>query len=73
MTDAFLTPKELAQRWRLNHQTLANWRHARKGPPFIRVGTRVLYPIEGITAYERLDTQWLSTDSSPATSAATQS
>lgn len=73
MTDAFLTPKELAQRWRLNHQTLANWRHARKGPPFIRVGTRVLYPFEGITAFERLDTQWLSTDNSPATSAGTQS
>jgi hypothetical protein len=74
MTDrAFLTPKELAIRWRLNHQTLANWRHARKGPPFIRVGARVLYPLEGIHAYEKLSPTWLSTDTSQATSAATRS
>lgn len=53
---AFLTPKELATRWRLNDQTLANWRTARKGPPFIRVGSKVLYPVEGVEFYESLDT-----------------
>lgn len=57
---AYLTSKELADRWRLADQTLANWRHAGKGPPFIRVGSRVLYPIEGIHAYEKLSDQWLS-------------
>lgn len=71
--DIFLTGAELAARWKLSHQTLANWRHAGKGPPFIRVGARVLYPLEGITAYERLDSQWLSKDNSQATSAATLS
>lgn len=70
---AFLTAKELAHRWRLNNQTLANWRHARKGPPFVRVGSRVLYPIEGIYAFEKLDTQWLTTAQSPETSDATLS
>lgn len=69
--DVFLTGPELAARWKLSHQTLANWRHAGKGPPFIRVGSRVLYPLEGITAFERLDRQWLSKDNSPATSDAT--
>ena len=59
---AFLTPKELAQRWRLNHQTLANWRHKRQGPPFVRIGTRVLYPIEGIQSFERLSSAWLGTN-----------
>lgn len=68
----YLTSKELAHRWRLNDQTLANWRHAHKGPPFIRIGSRVLYPVEGITAYEKLDTQWLTTAQSPETSDATQ-
>lgn len=58
---AFLTPKELAMRWRLNHQTLANWRHAKKGPPYIRVGVRVLYPIEGVAAFEKLSPCWLGT------------
>jgi hypothetical protein len=55
----FLTSKELADRWRLSDQTLANWRYAGKGPPFIRVGARVLYPSEGIHAFERLSQQWL--------------
>lgn len=65
---AYLTSKELADRWRLSDQTLANWRHAVKGPPYIRVGARVLYPAEGIHAFEKLSPQWLTTDRSPATS-----
>jgi hypothetical protein len=56
---AFLTSKELSDRWRLSDQTLANWRYAGKGPPFIRVGSRVLYPAEGIHAYEKLSRNWL--------------
>lgn len=65
MTDrAFLTAKELATRWRLNDQTLANWRYARKGPPYIRVGARVLYPIEGINAFEKISPAWLGDDQS---------
>lgn len=70
--DKFLTGPELAGRWKLSHQTLANWRHAGKGPPFIRVGARVLYPLEGVHAFERISTSWLSKDNSQATSAATQ-
>lgn len=73
MSAAFLTSKEVADRWRLSDQTLANWRSAGKGPPFTRVGTRVLYPIEGIHAFEKLDSTWLSTDNSPETSAETPS
>jgi hypothetical protein len=60
----FLTSKELANRWRLADQTLANWRYAGKGPPFIRVGSRVLYPVKGIHAFERLSSSWLSTEQS---------
>lgn len=67
----YLTPKELAFRWRMKEQTLANWRHAGIGPPFIRVSTRVLYPIEGIIAHERLDQKWLSQEQSQETSAET--
>ena len=57
---AYLTSKELADRWRLSDQTLANWRYAGKGPPFIRVGSRVLYPSDSIQAFEKLGTNWLS-------------
>lgn len=63
--EQFLTGAELAMRWKLSHQTLANWRHAGKGPPYIRVGARVLYPYEGITAFEKLSRQWLSNQSQP--------
>lgn len=48
----FLTSKELANRWRLSDQTLANWRHARQGPPFHRIGGRPLYRLDQIEAYE---------------------
>ena len=63
--DKFLTGAELASRWKLSHQTLANWRHAGKGPPFIRVGARVLYPTEGIAAFEKLSQQCASDNQNP--------
>lgn len=56
----YYTSAELADRWRLSNQTLANWRHAGKGPPFIRVGARILYPRQAVYSFEKLDTQWLS-------------
>jgi predicted site-specific integrase-resolvase len=58
----YLTSKEVADRWRLSDQTLANWRHAGKGPPYIRVGNRVLYPMEAVNAFEKLSQQWLNTE-----------
>lgn len=70
--DAFLTPKELATRWKLNPQTLANWRALGKGPPYSKIGTKVLYPVEGIHAYETIK-PWLQTSRSQETSAETQS
>lgn len=60
----YLTSKELAQRWRLSEQTLANWRTGGKGPPFIRVGARVLYPMEGINAQEKISSAWLNANQS---------
>jgi hypothetical protein len=66
----YLTSKELAHRWRLSEQTLANWRHARKGPPFMRIGGRILYPMSTTTDYE---IKWLSQHSSQAILAATRS
>lgn len=50
----YLTPKEVAERWRVKPHTLSNWRHAGTGPKYVRVGARVLYPIEEVLAYEKL-------------------
>lgn len=58
----YITSKELADRWRLSEQTLANWRHRVKGPPYIKVGGRVLYPILGIQSFEKLASGWLASD-----------
>lgn len=62
MKPPFLTSAELADRWRLKPQTLTNWRHTGQGPPFIRVGNRVRYPIEGIEACEKLASDWTDPD-----------
>ena len=52
MEDPFITPKELANRWRMTEQTLANWRNEKRGPPFFKVSNRVLYRIGDVELYE---------------------
>lgn len=47
------TQTDLARRWRISPRTLERWRWERKGPPWLRVGGRVLYRIEDVLAYER--------------------
>jgi hypothetical protein len=49
---AHLTQLELAERWRLSGRTLEKWRQTRRGPRFLRVGGRVLYPIEEVERFE---------------------
>lgn len=56
MADVFLTPGELAQRWRMSTHTLQNWRVQNFGPPFTKMGEgrsgKVLYRLDDIEAYE---------------------
>jgi Helix-turn-helix domain len=47
-----LTQADLAQRWRLSERTLEKWRSTKRGPPFVKVGSRVIYRIEDVEAYE---------------------
>ncbi len=56
MTD-FLTPDELAERWKLHANTLNIWRMNGTGPEYIKVGQSVRYPIEAIETYERENTK----------------
>lgn len=56
MSDAvFLTPPELVERWRgtVTIGTLAVWRSTGKGPPFTKMGHRVLYPLDTLQQYEK--------------------
>lgn len=47
-----LLEHELAQRWRITIKTLQRWRYCGCGPDFIKVGTRVIYPLRIVEAFE---------------------
>lgn len=48
-----LFPKEAAARLRVSVGTLANWRYKGGGPKFLKFGSRVLYPLPEIEAFEK--------------------
>jgi hypothetical protein len=50
---AFLSSAELAKRWNLHVVTLANWRVQKRGPAFVKLGAKVLYPLDGVLKYEQ--------------------
>jgi hypothetical protein len=43
---------ELSRRWSLSPRTLERWRWTGEGPPFIKIGGRVVYRLEDIEVYE---------------------
>jgi hypothetical protein len=43
-TPELLTAREMAKAARCSLRSVAEWRAKKKGPPFVRVGNRVLYP-----------------------------
>jgi hypothetical protein len=47
-----LLQAELAERWRISARTLERWRWLRLGPPYVKVGGRVVYRLEDVLAYE---------------------
>ncbi|KXW57122.1 MerR family transcriptional regulator [Ferrovum myxofaciens] len=47
-----LTPRQLATRWHVSEKTLERWRHQGTGPIFLKVVSRVLYPLQHIEALE---------------------
>ena len=49
---AHLTQLELARRWRISGRTLEKWRQTRRGPRYLRVGGRVLYPQSEVERFE---------------------
>lgn len=47
-----LTILGLAKRYDMHPVSLSNWRVQGKGPPFIKVGKKIFYPIELVETYE---------------------
>jgi hypothetical protein len=50
--EVFLTPQELARRWKMNPVSLAGQRARGTGPKFIRINGRVRYPFSAIAEFE---------------------
>ena len=48
----FLRERELAVRWRMSVRTLQRWRMSKSGPNWMKIGSRVVYSIDEIRAYE---------------------
>lgn len=53
MTEIFLTPRQLSERWHLSYSTLERWRWLGVGPSYIKIGGRIRYRIEDIEAHEQ--------------------
>jgi DNA-binding transcriptional MerR regulator len=50
-------PRQVAERYNMTPESLANWRREGKGPPFIRLGNgrrpRVMYRLDDILQWEK--------------------
>jgi len=49
--DAHLTAIQLTVKTGIPKNTLAKWRHDGKGPKFVKLGTRVVYPLTDLEAW----------------------
>jgi len=51
----FLIPQEVSERYRgqITVGTLRNWRAMRIGPPFVKIGRAVLYPVSELEKWDR--------------------
>lgn len=48
-----LDTKRLARRWQMSPRTLEAWRQQGRGPPFLRIGRRILFRLTDVEAFER--------------------
>jgi hypothetical protein len=55
----FLTDVQLAERWQMHRGTLIRWRSTGCGPDFIKVESKVLYPLAAVEQYEKANTTTL--------------
>jgi hypothetical protein len=51
----YLTAEEVSERYRgeISVGTLANWRAARIGPTYIKIGKAVLYPLDALDEWDK--------------------
>jgi hypothetical protein len=44
--------EQLARRWSISPRTLERWRWLQQGPPYLRIGGRVVYRLSDVENYE---------------------
>ena len=49
--DRYVTVVEAAEYLTATRQTLDNWRYAKAGPPYYRIGGRVVYHLDDLRAW----------------------
>ena len=49
----YLSEKALARRLSISHRTLQRWRQEGIGPGYLKLGHRVVYPLEMVEEWER--------------------
>jgi predicted site-specific integrase-resolvase len=54
---AMFNPRQLADRWGLSEKTLERWRMLGTGPSYLKLGSRVLYPLHEVQAHEQQRTR----------------
>jgi len=47
-----LDQRDLADRWLVSPRTLEQWRWQGRGPRFLKLGGRVVYPVKEVEAFE---------------------
>ena len=62
------TAHQLAARWSVSEKTLERWRTLGTGPAFVKLASRVLYPIGEIRTYEQHRTSNTTSGQRPARS-----
>ncbi|WP_297541757.1 helix-turn-helix domain-containing protein [Roseovarius sp.] len=53
MQQRHLNQIELSRRWNISHRTLERWRWTGEGPPYLKLGGRVLYRLSDIEVFEQ--------------------
>lgn len=46
-----ITPEQAAERYGINKGSLANMRNKKKGPPYLKIGRKVLYRVSDFEAW----------------------
>jgi hypothetical protein len=47
LLEGYLSPEQVAAEIKKSARTLALWRHLKVGPPYVKMGKSVLYPVDG--------------------------